>query len=208
MQNDEVKNIQVILNGNPEIVFRIGIEAVRNNVNMIICIEDFCLAQNTILVKLMSLCLKEMKLNKTIKLENMLTDSEIIENSKNIDLTICMGNSNDYNFFSKKIKNIKFNNYNIFEVYADSEEFDEIKRKVYEYAMLNQYEIEIYDTDLTIEEAIDDINTNGYGYCSVLFSKDKVNAQKFKENINSKYIVINENPFNQGELEFNLKQIS
>lgn len=44
----ESKRVLILLPGNPEIVFKLGIEAIRNNVNFIIGIEDFCLAQNIV----------------------------------------------------------------------------------------------------------------------------------------------------------------
>lgn len=203
--DENIHNIQVILPGNPEIVFRLGIEAVRNNVNMLINIEDFCLAQNTFLVDVINTVLKDMKMLESLKLNNLLTDKKIVEISKKLDLSMCIGNSNDYNMLSSKIPNLKFYPYNILELYSDSDSLEEVRKAVYDYAMLNEYEIEIYDMDLEINEVIEEMNRDGYGFCSILLSKDKDKINKFKNEIKSKYVVVNENPFKKLKFEFNLK---
>lgn len=200
--NENIKNIQILLPGNPEIVFMLAIEAIRNNLKMLIIIEDFCLAQNTMLIELINSSLKDMRLKEIIKLENQLEDEKIIQNSEKFDMTMCIGNSNDYNILSKKIKDLKFYPYNILEVYSDSDELEEIRKKIYDYSMLNQYEMEIYDMDFNIEDVIEEINRDGYGFCSVLFSRDKEKINKFKENVKSQYVIINENPFNKIKFEF------
>ena len=58
---------------------------------------------------------------------------------------------------------------------------------------------------MEFDEVIEEINTNGYGYCSLLLSKEKKKIDRFKNEINSKYVLINENPFNSTRFELNLK---
>lgn len=203
--DENIHNIQVILPGNPELVFKLGIEAVRNNVNMIINIEDFCLAQNVFLVDVINTVLKDMKMLEGIKINNLLSNEKIIELSKKLDLSMCIGNSNDYNMLCSKISNLKFYPYNILELYSDSNNLEEVRRAVYNYAMLNEYEIEIYDMDLEIDEVIKEINRDGYGFCSIILSKDKEKINKFKNEIQSKYVIANENPFKKLKFEFDLK---
>lgn len=204
IQINDIESIQAILPGNPEMVFRLGIEAIRNNVNILIVIEDFCLAQNIVLVEILSAAIRECKISRKITLKNLLKDSEIVEISKKADKTICIGNSNDYNVLVNKIKDLEFYPYNIFDIYSDSEEFDDLKKKIYDYAMENQYEVDFFE-DMEFDEVIEEINTNGYGYCSLLLSKEKTKINKFKNEINSKYVLINENPFNSTRFELNLK---
>lgn len=206
---ENIKKIQVILSGNPEIVFRLGIEAVRNNVKMIIDIDDFCLAQNTILVEVINSALRDCKLFNILELRNFVKDNDIYDLSKTTDVTICIGNSNDYNRLKNRfnIENLKFYPFNIFELYSDSYELEEVRKGLYEYAMRNQFEIEIYDMELNIDEVIEEMNKYGYGFCSILLSKDNEKMKKFKENINSEYIFVNENPFKKIKWEFDLKKI-
>ena len=205
----DIKKVQINLSGNPEFVFRLGIESLRNNARMIINIDDFCLAQDTILVEVLNMSAKEIKLSNILKLQNLLKDDEIFEISEKVDMTICFGNSNDYHRLNKKYKisNLKFDPYCVFELYTDSYDLEEVKRGVYEYAMRNQFCIEIYDMDLEIDDIIEDINKNGAGFCSILLSKDKEKIKRFKENIKSKYVFVNENPFSKIKFEFDLSKI-
>ena len=61
-KENEFNNFLVLLPGNPEIVFKLCLEAIRYNVNMKICIEDFCLTQNTFIVEKMNQVIKECNL--------------------------------------------------------------------------------------------------------------------------------------------------
>ena len=206
---DNVNKIQLILSGNPEIVFRMGIEAVRQNVRMEINIDDFCLAQNTLLIEFFNLISKEMGLGEILILKNLVKDEEIIKPSKNFDMTVCFGNSNDYYRLKRedKIINLKLYPFYIFELHSDSLELEEVRRGLFDYISRNQFDIEIYDMDLDIEEVITEMNRDGYGFCSILLSKDKEKIKKFKENIKSKYIFVNENPFKKIEFIFDLRNV-
>ncbi len=206
---ENLGKIQVILPGNPEIVFKLGIEAIRQNVRMMINIDDFCLAQNTLLVDIINLVAQEMKLGDVIKLQNLVKDEEISKVSEKLDMTLCIGNSNDYNRLNKKYKisNLKLYPFNIFEIYSDSLELEEVRRGLFDYISRNQFDVEIYDIDLEIDEVIEEMNRDGYGFCSILLSKDKDKIKKFKESIKSKYVFVNENPFKKIKFELDLETI-
>ncbi len=206
---ENLEKIQVILPGNPEIVFKLGIEAIRQNVRMIIDIDDFCLAQNTLLVDVINLIAQEMKLGEVIKLQNLVKDEDISKVSEKLDMTLCIGNSNDYNRLNKryKISNLKLYPFNIFELHSDSLELEEVRRGLFDYISRNQFDVEIYDIDLEIDDVIEEMNRDGYGFCSILLSKDKEKIKKFKENIKSKYVFVNENPFKKIKFELDLETI-
>lgn len=203
LKNDEndLKKVQILLPGNPDIVFELCIEAIRYNTDFLIVIEDFCLAQNTILVEATKKVVEEMKIRNNIELKNMLSDSEIIDNAKKVDRTISIGNGNLYNRLKNKI-DIILNTYGIFEIYSDSDEFEELQEIISEYLIQNQFEFEIFD-DLNFEEAVKIINNQGYKFCTILFSNDKNKIEEFKNRMEAKYIVINKNPFK--EIEFKLE---
>ena len=171
------------------------------NIQSLICIEDFCLAQDTLIVEVFNEILEECKMKNKFKLKNLVKEKEILDNSKVVDRTICIGDSNLYNRLNGKIQNFIFYPYGSLDIYSSSEEFEELKRKIYEYAMQNQFEIEIYD-DLDFQDAIKFINKDGYHFCSLLISKDKKEIEMFKKNIKSEFIVINENPFKK--MKFNM----
>ena len=82
------------------------------------------------------------------------------------------------------------------EIYSDSDEFEELEQAFFEFCYENEFEIENY-SDLNFEDCIRLINKSGYKFCSVLFSKDEIKQKVFKESVNSKYIIINKNPFKE-----------
>lgn len=190
------KNVEILLPGNPEIVFKLCLEAVRYNLNMIIGIDDFCVSQNSLLINFINQIIIECNLAINLKLKNIVTDEEIIKDSKIVDKIICIGNSNLYYRLENKISNLKLNPYGIIEMYSDSEDFEEIRKNIYEYCMQNQFEIEIYD-DLEFNDALDAIKRDGYEFCSILISKDDEKIKLFKEKIKSKHVIINKNPFKE-----------
>jgi len=199
------KSIQVITLGTPEIILRLGIEAVRNKVSMLIHIDDFCLGQNMLIIEIIKSILKEQKASISINLKNLTSNNELIENSIKFDKNICIGDSNRYNFLCSKISDLVFYPYGIFELYADDELFNELKEKIYEYTIANGYEMEIYYNDSinTPEEIISLMDEDGYGFCAVLFSKNEKVINYFKNKINAQYVVINENPFKYIKFELN-----
>lgn len=194
IKEEKFKDIQILLPGNPEIVFQICLEAVRYHVNMRICIEDFCLAQNTFIVEFINQIIEECKLKNKLEIKNILKDIEIIEYSKKVNRTICIGDSNLYHRLCRKINNFMFYPYGILEIYSDSDEFDILTKTIYEFAMQNQFELDFYD-ELSFYDAIKAINRDGYQFCTLLLSKDKEKIEKFQSCIKSKYVVLNENPF-------------
>lgn len=190
------KNLQVILPGNPEIVLKMCLEAIRYKANMLICIEDFCLAQNTYLINVFQEVLEKLKIKNRIRLKNLVKDTEIIDNSKIMDKTICIGNTNLFNRLDGKIDNFIIYPYGRIEVYADTDDFKDLEKTIFDYSILNEFEIEMYD-ELDLEEGVDVINRDGYEFCTLLLSKDKEKQKYFKDNINKnyKYVILNENPF-------------
>lgn len=204
LENSNSNIVQVLLLGNPEVVFRLGIEAVRQQTSMTIVIDDFCFAQNTFLIEVIKLIFKDCNIKLQINLENLLTTKQILENNSKVNKTVCIGDSNRYNELVEKIENLQFYPYNIFEVYSDSDELEELQEKIYDFAMTNGFEVEIYNTDVDFDDVIEMINMDGYGFCGVLLSKDKEKINKFKEKIYCDYIVVNENPFTKTKFELEI----
>lgn len=201
-KENNYQDFQVLLPGNPEIVFRMCLELIRYDVNMVICIEDFCLAQNIFIVEIINNVIQDTRLKNKVKIRNLQKDEEIIDISNKVDKTICIGDSNLYNRLEKEIENFIFYPYGIFEVYSDSEEFEGLKSAIYEYSIENQFELDIYD-DLEFEEAINAINRDGYKFCALLLSKDDEKLEIFKNEIYSENVILNNNPFK--EIKFNLE---
>mgnify|MGYP003302742820 CR=1 FL=1 len=198
-----LKSVEVLLPGNPEIVFKLCLEAVRHNISMTICIDDFCISQNSLLINFINQIIIECNLTTNIRFKKLVTDEEIVKDSKSVDKIICIGNSNLYYRLKDRVSNLKLNPYGIIEMYSDSEDFEEIKQNIYEFCMQNQFEIEMYD-DLKFNDAIEAIIRDGYGFCSILISKDNEKIKMFKEKIDSKHVIINKNPFKEITFCFDL----
>lgn len=200
---NDYDNIRILLVGNPKVIFCLGIEAARNDINIEINIKDFCLGQNLLITELVNETLKECKILRKIEIKNLLSDQEIKDNSDRFDKTICIGDSNTYNSLKNKIEEIEFYPYNIVEVYSSTDEFEELQKLLFDYSEQNQFEMDIYE-DIEFDEAIALMNDDGYRYCALLLSKNKREIEKFKKEVQSKYVVINENPFNITKFELNL----
>lgn len=200
--NYEENKLMVLQNGNPEIIFQVCLEILKNKIiEATVVIQDFCLGQNTLLIETINEIFKQNNLNKKIKLENLLSDNKILEMSKEFNKVICIGDSNLYNRLENEVLNLELNPYGIFEVYSDSEEFEELEETFFEYCYQKEFEAENY-SDLEFEDAVRLINKNGYKFSVVLFSKDEEKQKEFKEKIKSKYVIINKNPFK--EIKFRL----
>lgn len=193
-----LKEILIGHYGNPYITAMLCMEGILNQAKMTIVIEDFCYGLNKAIIKIVNDCLKEYKMEFTLK--NNLSNSEI--ECYNFNEVVCLGNSNTYMRW-RKIKNNEVKYVSLFNInlYYDSEEYEEIVDSIRQYAINNLYEIEIFDDTEDFEDVIYMINHNESKYCAVLLSKDKDKQEAFKKEINSKIICINENPFNQFEFE-------
>ncbi len=198
----EENKIMILQRGNPEIIFQVCLEILKNKIiEVTMVIQDFCLGQNTLIIETINEIFKQNNLNKKIKLENLLTDNKILEKSKEFNKVICIGDSNLYNRLENEILNLELNPYGIFEVYSDSEEFEELEETFFEYCYQKEFEAENY-SDLEFEDAVRLINKNGYKFSAVLFSKDEEKQKEFRENVKSKHVIINKNPFK--EIKFKL----
>ena len=192
----ENKTIITSYYGDPYITIELCIKSIIANNKIILAIEDFRLGLNKIIVEIFNKVLKERKINNNIFICNLISKSEIKENIENIDKIICIGNKNTYTNL-KKIPKVEYYPYNNIELYCDSDELTELQNKLYEYAIENNIEIEIYDDEYNIDKSIELINKYGEGFCAVLLTKSKENVEKFRQKVKTRYICINENPYNK-----------
>lgn len=186
--------------GNPYITAMLCMEAIINQTEIVIGIEDICYGINKAIVKIVNDILKEYELPVKMYLKNNVTNKDIEE--MNINEIICLGNSNSYTNF-RNIKDIQVKHVPFFDIalYYDSDEFEELAENIRKYAVSNLYEIEIYDETEDFEDVIYMINHGTQKYCATILSKDKEKQNKFKQEINSQIICINENPFKKFEFK-------
>lgn len=200
IQKKEAKEIFISHYGNPYITAVLCMEAILHQTEMMIEIEEICYGLNKAIVKIVNDVLQENKIHMQISLQ-MNTNKEAIEKA-NFDKLICLGNSNAYTNL-KKIKNISVEYVPLFDmvVYYDSLEYEELAENIRIFATQNLYEIEIFDETEDFEDVIYSINHSLPKYCAVILSKDQTKQNKFKQQIKSQIICINENPFKQFELK-------
>jgi len=193
-RKSEITSCQILTIGNPEIIFRLGIEVVRNHLKEVfISIDDFCLAQDKLIVAMFQKIFYENNMKIQFILDNLTKEEILLENGKKYDKTISISDSYRYYAYQDSIPNMLFYPYHIFEVYAD-DEFEDLKRRIYDYCELNGYEFINHDEELTLEEVISLMNTRGYGDAAVLLSKDEEKQKLFRKKVHLKNKIINENP--------------
>ncbi len=201
-KDNNVEKLLVLTPGNPDVVFSLCIESYRLDTNMEIVIEDFCLAQNMLIVEVFNNIFENMKFKRRITILNNMPDKDIIHESIKFDKTVVVGNSNLYNRLKDEMK-ISFYPYGIFEMYSDTEEFDELKEKIYEVLDENQFEVEEYD-DVEKEKVIDNLNNTSYKFCNLILTKDKMFEKEIKQNLDSEYVIVNKNPFKEIKFKLNV----
>lgn len=200
VKNKVTSNVVISYYGDPYITLELCIESIRTNNKFILLIEDYMLGVNKIIINLVESILKDYRIENKIFLFNLLNKEEIINNKNLIEKIICVGNRNTFELYKKiKLDNLLYYPFNNIDVYCDTDELEELQKMIYEYGIKNNIDVTIYDCFEDINFATQFINTEGSGFVTVLLTKSKENENIFKENINSKYIFVNENPFDKYE---------
>ncbi|MCI9365525.1 MAG: hypothetical protein HFJ54_02685 [Clostridia bacterium] len=186
----ENKQFTIYCNGNPYIVLNLAIIAIKSNSSIKINIDDTMLGVNKLILEI---------INRIIKQNQMQIEIEIIKKINNEENIICIDRVNEFNILKREKRNIRFIPYESIDIYSDSEEFEELFEKVYEYAISMNISIDIFD-----EEGIEGLFKYGKGKRKVIFTKNKEYLDKYKE----KNIFINENPFKEEKLVFDVQLIN
>lgn len=189
--NKETKVITVIYNGNPYITLELALMAVINNTNLILISENIMKNLNSQIIDIMKNIIEEMNLRIIIK---WYPDGDIdkiseIENIAN--KVVFLGDKRIY----RKLKNrvnipVVYNGYGSIIIYTDNQdEFEEEIYNIKDYAVENNISVNIYSDE--IDEDIKYINKDGINYISIIFSDDISKINKFKEIVQSDYILVN-----------------
>ena len=200
--NKDSKNILISYYGSPYITLELCIEAVKTNNKLILAIEDYMLGINKLIVNIVQNILNDYRIENKIFIFNLL-DKNVIAQNTEIDKVICIGNKNTFELYKKmQINNLIYYPFNNIDLYCDTDELEELQEMIYQYAEKNFIELEIYDEFENINRAVEYLNKYGNKFCTVLLTKSKEKEEIFRNNIISKYIFVNENPF--GKYEFNI----
>ncbi len=194
------KKILVSHEGNPYITAMICMEAILHKTEVIVEIEEVCYGLNLAIIKMVNDILKDSKNTTKVLLQNAYTNQGIQD--LGLDKIVCLGNTNTYMSF-KKVKDVEVIYvpfYNI-SVYYDSEEYEELVENMRYFAQQNLYEIEIFDETEDFEDVIYSINHSLTKHCAVILSQDKQKQEVFRQNVNSKIVCVNKNPFKEFEFK-------
>ena len=199
-KQESTKKIFVSHYGNPYITAMLCLEAIMHQTELVIGIEDICYGLNSAIVKIVNDIVKEYKIHTKISLKMNPSNNDI--EAMSLEQCICLGNSNAYTQF-RKLKNVETKYVPLFDVavYYDAEEYEELAEDIRYFAYQNLYEIEIFDETEELEDVIYSINHSLTKQCAVILSKNKEKQEEFKQEINSKIICVNENPFKKFELK-------
>ena len=194
-EKDNFENVFISYSGDPYITLNLCLLAVVKKCKLILDINDKMLGVNKLLVSLVNNSLKEYKIPNIIQMVNLISENDIKNKQDYFYKIIFVDNINTYNLFKKSnIKNVEYFPLYSIDMYCDNDEYEELQKKIFEYAYMNGTDIEVY-SDYEIDEVIDIINEFGTGNIALLLTKSKDNADKFKSRIVGKTIFVNENPF-------------
>ena len=133
--------------------------------------------------------------SKALPIDDNAKSLSIEEKKEYLDKLVFLGDKNLYNV-CKNISNIdiEYVPYNIIDIYCEAEEFEGLAREIFNYCFENSIESEIYE-DMDFDDVVDAFNNFGEKYCSVILTKNNEYAERFKKEVNSKFLYVNENPF-------------
>ncbi len=98
------KTYLTLYEGNIAVTYSLLDEALSNNSNLVLTINDEFLATNTVLVSIANKFLQENKKDLFIKLYNNIEDDKILKSTEKVDCTLLIGHEENY---EKIIKNSK-----------------------------------------------------------------------------------------------------
>jgi len=199
IKNSDNKLVCVNHYGNPYLTITLILETLLNNKNLILIVDNICYGINKGIEKIVNNSLKYYKVDLQVVLRNNI-NNEIKDLEAN--KIVCLGNYNSYDYFRKQKKfDVEYIPFFDLNLYYDCEEYEELAEIIRKYAFKNFYEIEVFDGNEEFDDVIFMIENSAPKYCSVILSKDELKQKRFKQEIGSQIICVNENPFKKFKLE-------
>lgn len=194
------ENIVVAYYGDPYVTIQIILSALFNCQRVNLVIDEMCFGVNKLIIELYKEILKEYRIKDIISLSSYLKKKDLEQNKGIIDKVYCLGNKNLFNVYRDikdlEITYIPFNNIDIF---CEDEDLYEMAEDIFNVCFECGIEAEIFD-DIDFNEAINVLNNYGENYCSVILTRNKEYMKRFKNEVKSKFIFVNENPFSNYEI--------
>ena len=141
---------------------------------------------------------------------------DVYQNFANIDLIVCIGDHNLQRSVLEKSKNpVLVSGYNHFDLYIEDKTHLSFLEEILKTSLpIQVYVNESLDLDLPdaiyvsdIDEAIGQIEYNGNGYSTSIFTENPEHASKFIKEVSSTYVTVNTSPTIERILDISLKDL-
>ena len=203
--NNNSKKVMAFYYGHPYVTMQLCMMAITNNSKLVLGIEDMCLAFNMVLISILNDTIDKKHLNASIVLKNLLSKEEGNKIAKEADSTLFIGNNEVYQIYDREeIKNMCFVPYNNIMLYCDGEEFEDLRKTIFEICYYNNFELEFLE-NYELKEAIDQMNESGY--TCVVLTKNEETKNIFKLKLD-KELYINKNPIKLTDINLPIESFS
>lgn len=201
---DSKGTILTINEGNTYVLLEMILRNLMANNVLIINTSGYMYGTNNFLIEVLQALLESNGYSKNqIQICISETCEEILKHYTSLDLVICIGNHNLQRFVQNHCKNeLILSGYENFDIYLETTKYIELINNIIKQGVPIQFyinsklNIDIENAIIVddIEEAIAQINFNGNGYSTAIFTEDIESASYFVKNIKSKIQTINTSP--------------
>lgn len=200
----DIGNVVVINDGNPYVVIEMILRNIIAGNTLILSNSGYMYGTNQLLVQIVQSVLEEFNISKyLVQIYISENFDELLANFANIDLIVCIGSHSLQHMILNKVKNKTLvSGYENFEIYIEDNTHIDFINKIINTGL----NIEVYiNKDVNIDypnaiivddilEAIAQINYNGAGYSSTIFTSSSENASLFVKKVKAKMVTVNTSP--------------
>lgn len=200
----DIGNVVVINDGNPYVVIEMILRNIIAGNTLILSNSGYMYGTNQLLVQIVQSVLEEFNISKyLVQIYISENFDELLANFANIDLIVCIGSHSLQHMILNKAKNKTLvSGYENFEIYIEDNAHIDFINKIINTGL----NIEVYiNKDVNIDypnaiivddilEAIAQINYNGAGYSSTIFTSSSENASLFVKKVKAKMVTVNTSP--------------
>lgn len=197
-------NVVIITDGNPYLSLEMILRNIMAGNTIILVNNGFMYGTNNLIVNIVQSILENYKVSKNL-IQLFINDDykELLNNYANIDLVVCIGNHELQRLIIRESKNkVITSGYENFDLYIEDTKHLDFLNKIINTGLnvnlyINKDTNLDYDTAIIvsdIDEAIAQINYNGSGYSSAIFTSSNFNASKFIREVKSSIVTVNTSP--------------
>ena len=183
--------ITIVYNGNPCITLELALMGIINNKSLILISDSIMKNLNKQIIDIMKSIIEDFGLKIIIKWYPDVDINKISEIEGITNKVVFLGDKRIYRKLVNKVDiPIIYNGYGSIIIYTDEQ--DEFEAEIYDvkdYAIENNISINVYSDE--IDEDIEYINKDGINHICIIFSNDSSKIEKFKEKVQSDYILVN-----------------